>query len=241
MSTRLSSDLLINPGDLSWNFADSNQTNLGARAVDQAGNKYRWCLAGGTALVPGKLQQASAQVANHQNLTTATAAIGATSLTVTLGNTAATANQYAGGWVIITTGTGASYRYLISSHPAANALATLVLTLSDAITVATAVADSKSDLIANPYSGVIVNPATASSVPVGAGVTAITAAQYGWIQTGGVTSLLADGAITVGTNLVASNGTAGAVEPATGVQASVGQAITDIDTTQYGAVMLMLA
>jgi hypothetical protein len=240
MPSRISSDLLINPGDLTYNFADANQTNLGARGIDQAGNAYRWCLAGASALVPGKLQQAPAQIANHQNLTTATAAIGATSVTVTLGNTAATANQYAGGWIVITAGTGASYRYLISSHPAANALATLVLTLSDAIVVATAVADSKSDLQANPFSGVILNPATASSAPVGAAVTAITAAFYGWVQTRGVAALLADGAITVGTALVASNGTAGAVEPAAGVQAPVGTSLTDIDTTQYGSVYMAL-
>lgn len=240
MSTRLSSDILINPGDLSTNSADANQLNLGARAVDQAGNAYRWCLAGGTALVPGKLQQASAQVANHQNLTPSTTVAGATSITVTLGATAATANQYAGGWLVVTTSTGAGYRYLISGHPAADASATLVLTLSDAIVVGTATSTSKVDLIANPYSGVIVNPATASSIPVGAGVTAISANQYGWIQTRGVTVLLADGAVTVGTNLAASNATAGAVEAATGVQASVGEAITDIDTTQYGAVMMAL-
>lgn len=240
MSTRLSANLLINPGDLSWNSSDTNQTQLGARAIDQAGNAYRWCLAGGTALVPGKLQQAPAQVANHQNLTTSTAAIGATSITVTLGNTAATANQYAGGWVSITTGTGAGYRYLISSHPAANALATLVLTLSDAIVVATLTSDSKSDLQANPFSGVIVNPATASSSPIGAAVTAVTAAQYGWIQTSGVATLLADGAVTVGTQVVASNATAGAVEALTGVQAIVGSALTDIDTTQYGHIYMML-
>ena len=61
------------------------------------------------------------------------------------------------------------------------------------------------------------------------------------MQVSGPTVLLADGAVTVGTNLVASNGTAGAVEPATGVQAVVGTALTGIATTEYGAVFLQLA
>jgi len=240
MATKLSSNILLNPSDLTTNSSVANQVNLGAKAFDQMGNAYRWCLAGGTTLAVGKLQQAPAQVANHQNLTVATAAIGATSLTVTLGATAATANQYAGGFVTITAGTGLAYRYLIDSHPAANASATLVLTLSDALAVATAVADSKADLQANPFSGVILNPATASSAPVGVGVAPITNAQYGWIQTSGVAGVLADGAITVGTALVASNGVAGAVEPLAGVQAAVATALTDISTTKYGNVNLLL-
>lgn len=243
MATKLSSNILLNPSDLTANFAslsDAGYTPLGARAFDAAGNAYRFCKAGATALVPGKLQQASAQVANHQNLAPSTTVAGATSITVTLGATAATANQYAGGWLVVTTSTGAGYRYLIDSHPAADASATLVLTLSDAIVVGTATLTSKVDLIANPFSGVIVNPATASSCPVGVGVTAVTAAYYGWVQSSGVANVLADGAVTVGTALVASNGTAGAVEALTGVQAPVGTAVTDIDTTQYGAVNLAL-
>lgn len=241
MATRVSSNSLINPGDLLTNSATANQIDLGARAFDQAGNAYRWCLAGGTSLVPGKLQQASAQVANHQNVAVTTAAIGATSVTVTLGNTAATANQYAQGWLVITTSTGAGYRYLISGHPAADASAALVLTLSDPLLTVTATSTTKADLIANPFSGVIVNPSAASSCPVGvASLAPITNAQYGWIQSAGVCNVLADGAVTVGTQLVASNATAGAVEALTGVQAIVGCAVTDIDTTQYGAVNLML-
>lgn len=242
MATKLSSNILLNPGDITSNFAsaaDAGYVPLGAKAFDAAGNAYRFCLAGATALVPGKLQQASAQVANHQNVTPAAAAIGATSVTVTLGATAATANQYAGGWLLITVTPGQGYRYLIDSHPAANSGATLVLTLSDAIVVALTTS-SRCDLIANPFSGVIVNPSTASSCPVGVGVTAVTAAYYGWIQSAGVCNVLADGAVTVGTALAASNATAGAVEALTGVQASVGTAIEDISTTEYGAVNLLL-
>jgi hypothetical protein len=242
--TRLSSQILLNPGDLASNFAsiaDAGNVSLGATAYDNAGCAYRFCQAGAVALVPGKLQQASAQIANHQNMAVTTAVAGATSVTVALGATAVTANQYAGGWLVITTSTGAGYRYLISSHPAAALSTSLVLTLSDALATATVTATTKGDLIANPFSGVIVNPAAASSCPVGvASLSAITATYFGWIQSHGVCNVLADGAITVGTQLVASNGTDGAVEPFAGVQAIVGQAVTDIDTTQYGAVRLFL-
>lgn len=212
---------------------------LGARAKMADGRVFRYCKAGGTALVPGKLQQAPAEITNHQNLTPAAAAIGATSVTVTLGATAATANQYAGGWLIVTTTPGQGYQYKIKSHPAADASATLVLSLEDPILVALTTS-SVVDLVLNPYSGVIVNPTTASSCPVGVAVYPITASYYGWIQTGGVATILSDGGSTVGTNVSASNATAGSVEAAVTGQAAVGVAVTGVATTEYGAFRLFL-
>lgn len=239
----LTSDIQVGPNDIfsSTTFA---QANLGARAVTGDGREFRYVKAGAVALVPGKLQQSAAEVTNHQNLApTADVAIGATVFTVTLGATAATANQYAGGWAVITTSTGAGYQYRISSHPAASGSATLQLTLDDALITTLASASSKVDLVANPYSGVIVNPATATSAPIGVAVFAIPAASYGWIQTKGTVSVLADGAVTVGTNVIASNAVAGAIEPgadAADLQASVGIAVTGIADTQYGAVNIDL-
>lgn len=247
MATRLSSNILLNPNDITANFAsiaDAGQVTLGARAFDNAGNAYRFCKAGGTALAVGKLQQAPAQVANHTNMAVATAAIGATSVTVTLGATAATADQYAGGWLIIAAGAGIGYRYLISSHPAADSAATLVLKLEDPIRVATAVADSKGDLVANPFSGVIVNPTTLSSAPIGVAVTPVSAAYFGWVQTSGVASVLADGSLTIGLDVVASDNAAGAVEViadgAAELLPKVGTVLVAASTGEYGAVDVKL-
>jgi hypothetical protein len=236
MATRLSSGLLVNPGDLTQNTANA-AVQLGAVAFDQAGNRYRYVKAGGTSLVVGKLQQAPAEVTADQGLAVAAAAIGATSVTTT-STVTVTANQYAGGWLMIGITPGVGYKYLISSHPAASGAA-VTLTLSDPLIVALTT-DSRVDLVANPYSGVVVNPTTATSAPVGAAVSIVTNAQFGWIQDGGVSCLLADGTVTVGTGVVASNATAGAVEALTGVQAPVGTALTGIATTDYGAINLCL-
>lgn len=249
MASSLKPDIMVNPCDLFTSIAPTAGTvpymtqipELGVRAVTGDGREFRFVSAGAVALVPGKLQQASAQIANHQNLApTANASSGATSVTVTLGATAATANYYSGGWMLVTTSTGAGYQYQIAGHPAADASATLTLTLGDALLTSLASASTKIDLIANPYSNVIVNPATASSAPVGVAITATPAGYYGWIQVKGVTNVLADGAVTVGTGVVASNAVAGAVEALTGVQAPVGTAVTDISTTEYGAINLDL-
>jgi len=236
MATKLLPALQIAPGDLTSNTAVP-MTEIGTYIVTDDGRGFRYVYAGGTALVPGKLQQAAAEVTANENLACAAAAIGATTVTTT-STVTVTANQYAGGWLVVTVTPGQGYQYKIKSHPAATAAA-LTLTLEDPIQVALTTS-SRVDLVANPYMGVIVNPTTATGAPVGVAVYPITANYYGWIQTHGPANVLADGAVTVGTNLVASNGVAGAVEPLAGVQASIGIAMTGIADTEYGTVFLTL-
>lgn len=217
-------------------------TKLGALATTGDGRYFRYAQVGAVAAVPGKLYQAQAEATNHQNLApTANAVVGQTEVTVTLGATAATANQYAGGQFIVTTSTGEGYSYEIASHPAAASSSTLKVTLVDPLLTTLASASSKIDLVANPYAATVVNPTTATSAPVGAAVYPIAAGEYGFLQVSGHSVLLADGTVVVGTNVAASNATAGAVEAHTGVQALVGTAITGIATTQYGSIFLKLA
>lgn len=217
------------------------QHALGERMVAPDGRVFRYAKMGAVAGVAGRLYQAPIEVTDHQNLApTAAVAVGATSVTVTLGATAATANQYAGGWIIIAAGGGINHQYKVASHPAAAAAATLALTLEDPIRVALVAATSKVDLVANPYNGVIINPAAATSAAVGVTVTTQTAATFGWLQVRGVVGVLADGAVTVGTVVAASNAVAGAVEPFAGVQAPIGLAVTGIADTEVGAVDLKL-
>lgn len=239
MSTKLTGAIQITSADLTSN-SSTQEMELGSLAYTADGRSFRYCKAGGTALVPGKLQQAAAEITNHQNLTPAAAAIGATSVTVTLGNTAVTANYYANGYMVGTVTPGQGYMYKIKSHPAADASATVVLTLEDPLLVALTT-NSRVDLVANQYQSVIVNPTTATSNPVGVAVYPITAAYYGWLQVGGVCPVLVDDqTVVVGTNVAASNQAAGACEPHTGVQAIVGRAVTGGATTEYVAVNLAL-
>ncbi len=213
--------------------------NLGELVFTNDGRAFRYTKAGGTTLVPGKLQQASAEVTGDQNLTAVAAAIGDVSIAST-STVTVTANQYAEGWAIITVTPGQGYQYKIKGHAAYSAAAP-TLALEDAILVALTTS-SRIDLVANPYSAVIVNPATASSTPVGVAVYPVVNAEFGWVQVSGVATILADGTITVGTAVDASNGTAGAVEahPEAGVQAPVGIAVTGGATTEYVAIKIDL-
>jgi len=213
--------------------------NLGQLATDGLGRYFRYVQNGAVAMAPGKLYQASAEdTTNFQNLTCAVSSVGDTQITTTTTVTL-TANQLAGGIITVTsatTGVGLSYR--IASHPAATAAA-VTFTLVDPIVTATT-GTVKIDIVKNPYQGVIVNPTTASSAPVGVSVYPLTASYYGWLGVKGAFPVLADGAVTVGTNVSASNGTAGAVEPAVTAQAAIGVALTGIATTEYGFVQFNL-
>lgn len=177
------------------------QHNLGEKAFSSDGRTFRYVKAGASALVPGDVIQSPAIVANHVNLTpTAVVAAGDTSVTVTLGATAATANQYAGGYLVVEKGTtGAGQTLKIKSHPAASSAATLLVTLEDPFVTATSGTVTMS-LVANNYNGVIQTPVTTlTGTPVGVAVYPIAAGSFGWICSRGITGVKADGAITVGT------------------------------------------
>lgn len=233
----ISAPVLVSPQDLYVSSA-TQQGNLGMAATSRDGRRFRYAYAGAVALVPGTLVQASAEVTANQNLTAVAAAVGALTL-VSTSTVTITANQYANGYALITVTPGQGYQYQIASHAAFTSAAP-TFQLADPIAVTALTTGSRIDLVANPFSLVIINPTTATSAPVGAAITATPINYYGWIQTGGTASVLADGTVTVGTSLVASNATAGAAEAGTGVQALVGTALTGIATTEYGAVYLLL-
>lgn len=237
MATKLGTFPQLVSADLSANDS-SPQFPVGAKSVSNDGREFRYCLVGAVATVPGKLYQASAEVTANQDVAIAAAAIGATAI-VTTAVLTVTANQYAGGWVVISDDTGEGYQYKIKSHAAATA-AVVTFNLEDPVKVALTTSTTI-DLLASPFAGVVVNPTTATSAPVAAAVSVITAAYYGWLQTKGPAVLLADGAVTVGTNLAGSNAVAGAVEAHTGVQALVGIALTGVADTEYGSVQLNLS
>ena len=224
-------------GQALFTSSSTQQHVLGEQMVTPDGRKFRYALAGASALVRGNLLQSQAEDTDSENLAVAAAAIGATTVTTTSTLTV-TANEFAGGYLLVAVTPGLGQCLRIKSHPAATT-AVLTLTLEDALAVALTT-DSRIDLVANLYSGVIQNPTTATGAVVGVAIHAIAAEEYGWIQTGGIANVLNDAGSTVGTNVSASNATAGAVEAAVTAQAAVGYAVTGISTTEAGAIYLTL-
>lgn len=212
-------------------FQTSNDASLatltGAKFDSSDGREFVLIQNGGVALVSGVLVQGPVSIGStHTGLTCATAAIGATSITVTLGGTLATANQYQGGYVVISAGTGIGQTLKIKSHPAGTSSGTVALALEDALSVATSVSDSKASLTLNPYgaqygtdyrtSGCVVSPTTATGPSIGVTVypipaTSTSVLSYGLIQTRGPVACLNDANSAIGLDLMPSTNTAGAV------------------------------
>ncbi len=202
-------------------------TLVGSKFQSSDDREFSLVQNGGTALVSGVLVQSPASIgANHTGLTVATAAIGATAITITAGGTLITANQYAGGYVVLSAGTGIGQTLKIKSHPAATSSGTTLLQLEDALSVATSVSDTKASLTLPQYgsangttvatSGVVVNPTTQTGRIIGATIYPIPASSatvptYGFIQTGGPVGVLNQGTTAISLDLMPSASVAGAV------------------------------
>ena len=190
------------------------QHPLGTRGIDPNGNVFRYASAG-EALAQGKVVMQAAGIANHDmDLVTAAAAQDATSITVTLGGTAATLDQYKNGYLYVNDGPGEGQSFAIAGHPAADASATLALRLEDGDDVRVALTSSSlCGLMANPYSSVEIFDADDVDGPaLGVSTTLITSGYYCWIQTWGYCACLVDVAGVIGQPVKVSDGTDGSTE-----------------------------
>lgn len=238
--TSLSGPILAEYQDLFSSSATQGGIQLGAKAYTGDGREFRFALAGGTSLVPGKLQQSAVETTAWEQVAVKAAAIGATQVTLTSSLTI-TANALAGGYLIVATTPGQGYQYQITGNTAVSAAANCVVYLADPIQVALTTSSTVT-VILNPYASVIVCPTTLTGIPVGVPVTIVTNAQYGWLQVAGLANVLSDDALTIGTALVASDTVAGAVTPlaAAATLSVVATAAMTSTDTDYSAVWLSI-
>lgn len=187
-----------------WDLSDGREVALGQPSS-------------ATTVAPGYFYQNAALIGNHQGLVvTAVQAYSANgnvpaTVTVTLGGTAATAGQYAGGFLVVQSSTGIGQTLKIANNPAqTTTTGALVVTLEDAPTTALTTS-SVVNLIPAPGFNVVISPAAASltNTEFGVGFYAIPASNYGFFVTRGNTALVGVSAgVAAGSAL--SVGTAGA-------------------------------
>lgn len=219
------------------------QGDIGAKVVSNDGSEYRYVRAGGTALVAGKLQDGPATVGNHTNIAVAVAAsVGDKTVEVTLGATLASLNQYSDGFLIVNDVDGQGFTYKIKSNPAADASASLVLTLDDDEAIVVALTTSSQvTLIPNQYNGVIIHAASETGVPVGVAIKNITAESYGWIKTRGSVGVLSDASpAAIGQQVDASTTTDGSVTLGTIGTGGIGYALAQGTSTEYNPIFLTI-
>jgi hypothetical protein len=201
-----------------FQFTTTHNVGEAVRLAD--GRTFRYCLVGGSALVAGTMNTPAAEKTNHQEVAPASAVTSTSTparvvnnkVTVTLGATSAVASEYVHGFATFSSGSNVGISYEISYNPAANSAASLQLTFFDFLQNDVATSDTV-DLSHSQWYNIIQSTGSSDQTMRGAGVCLLAAASaYGaWTVTHGLAACIADGTVAVGTDLVLSNSTAGAV------------------------------
>ena len=244
----MSAHRLTGPVFLTGNDPYSQDTEqmhpLGALAIAENGDMYRYTKAGSTDFVAGYLYTALTEEANHQNIAlSAAASVGDKTVTPTPGATAVDANEYDEGWLIFNDNSPEGECYKIASHEAADASTAFDVNLERGLLTA-ATTSSEVSLVRNPWN----KPAVSQLIderPCGVAITDwdVSVAEYGWLKTRGMASVLADATgATKGYKVTVSDETDGAVGVYSDVDAEVvvGQAMETHTATEFGAVYLTI-
>ena len=184
---------------------------LGSK-LEYGDRKFRYAQIDSAVTSSGLTLENKLAISNHRDLVVAAASAGAKSVTVTLGATEATLDYYNEGYLHINDAVGQGQLLRIKDHPAADASATLVLTLYDPL-ITEITTSSKADLISSNYKLVNIAATTHVGVIIGVSTIVMAANYYGWIQTSGPCSVLTSGTLVLGQAAVRSDTAAGAVEP----------------------------
>jgi hypothetical protein len=225
--------------------AGQNNTPLGTELHEFTGRKWRYGLNGATLGVTGSISQSPVPDANLDLLVTAAAAVGARSVTITLGATALTADQFNGGFVVIEDDAGEGFCYLIEDTPAISATTAGAISLAHGIEVALTAA-STTGIIRHPGQDLIEHLSPPTAMTYGMCAAPITAANFGWYQFRGFAAVEIEGTVRIGERVRLSEGTDGAVTPLDFDEATqadfgdVGQVIEVGVTTEHGTVWLSI-
>lgn len=199
--------------------SSTQQHDLGALYISPEGNKYRYVQAGGSDLVTGNLLQEPAEVTNFRSMVVAaTQAIGDKEITVDLGGTAVTANQFDEGHIFIESSTGIGQAFRVKRHDVqTSTTGECTFDLDRPLKIALVLDTSQATVRKSAYDGVIAFPVTPTGGPVGIALYAMTKAYYGWIQSAGDVPVLFDTGVNTSadvTGIMPSADVAGSVSPA---------------------------
>lgn len=188
---------------------------LGTEMYMFPGRWFKYGLAGEAATV-NLLQAGITAIDNHDLdlVVTAAGAAGATSISITLGGTAATANEYADGFVIFNDVEEEGHQYLINNHLAVASSGTGTFNLDEEDGLATAITTSQQvGLVHNLAHDFVVYPTTATTAVLGACCVDVANNSFAWLQFRGQGVGRSDATTPpAGAPLAPSDATAGNVE-----------------------------
>lgn len=217
---------------------------LGALAVAENGDLYRYTKGASTDFIAGNLLVSLGREAYHQNIACSVAdAVGDTLIQPTLGATAVDANEYDEGWLIFNDNSPEGEFYKITHHEAAALSTVCDVYIEPALKTATTTS-SELELVRNPWNKPAISQLIAER-PTGVAVQDwdVSVAEYGWLKTRGMASVLVDTTgITVGYKATISNQVNGAVGLYSDVDAEfeVGQMMATGTATEFNSIYLTI-
>jgi len=233
---------MINEGGV-YEHTDFKMHDYGVIGMTENGDIYRYAILAAD-VVAGMLLVADGRDSCHADIPLAAdAAVGDTSVSITLGAGAIIADELDEGWLCFTDVSPEGEAYKIVSHPvsAGSEAATFYL---DRPLVTAATTSSEVTLVKNPWNRPAVSQLIAER-PAGVTVSDwdVSEAQYGWLKTKGTQPVLQDSTgTTVGYMCSISNQTNGAV----GVHSDddteyvIGQLMQEGTATEFNPVYLMI-
>jgi len=213
---KLTGPIQILSGD-TLSSSSTQAHELGQMGQTPDGRKFRYCKAVATT-VTGDCYSSAGQDAQFEAMALqANAAIGATSISVTIGTTTVAANDFDEGYLMVASGTGIGQSSRILSHGTGTSGQTVAFVIEDPLKVALTTAGSSTiSVVKNPYDDIIIQATTPVAQTAGIAVYAIPAGEFGWLQTGGPAACLFDASVCAVDTLgvAGSTTTAGAVRVA---------------------------
>ena len=210
----------LSPFDVLTTYVAANATDVpfvtGQIGITSDGRRFKGAVLAisKTTLAQNKLNQQQAVTANMQAVTLSAQSIGDTTVTITCSAQTLTANQLAGAYLGIISGTGSVQTLKIKGNPAGTSATTYLLTLQDPFYIATS-GSPVANIWVDPYLNPIISPTTATGTVIGTSLVNVasdtTYNTYFWVQTNGPCLILADAGATAGASIMPSSNTAGAV------------------------------
>ncbi len=224
------------PGDQFTQTTTKGGHVLGTLMIFPDGRKFRYCKAGELLVVGETLQ--GAIDANNLDMAAATGSVGDTYISVTSDN-ANVKNFYQDGYIYCNK-TGTFTIYQVKNHLLLTSGAGDLINIKAKNGLAFAItAGDEFTLRANPWSGVITYPATATAGFAGIACENIASGSFGWCQTGGacvqdtVTAVIEGASLTPFGQAATLDVTGGSAEPI------VGYVLRGASSTDEGSLIML--
>jgi len=234
------------PLSLPYDFGATQSYPLGTILKEFTGRQWRYgSQNASTAAAAGAVYQSPVPDTGMDELAVAAAAVGARSVTVTLGATQAAADDFNGGFVVVEDDAGEGYAYLVEDTPAISASAAGAISLAHGIEVALT-SSSTVALLKHPGKLVIIHPSPPTAPIYGVAAAAISTSQFGWYQYRGLAGVATEGTPVIAKQVRASETTDGAVtaldyDESAQDDAILGTVLEVAATTEKSTILLNIA